>query len=124
MGKVRLDPDRISQVLVNLVGNAIRHGGGGWVEVTTSKAGDEAVVKVQDGGSGIPTQKLEHIFEAFVQLSTGTGRKVGGTGLGLAICKQIIELHGGRIWVESEVGKGSAFYFALRLADDNETEGS
>ena len=122
--EVRFDPDRISQVLVNLVGNAIRHGGGGWVEVTTSKVGDEAVVKVQDGGSGIPAQKLEHIFEAFVQLSTGTGRKVGGTGLGLAICKQIIELHGGRIWVESEVGKGSAFYFALRLADDNETEGS
>ena len=122
--EVRFDPDRISQVLVNLVGNAIRHGGGGWVEVTTSKVGDEAVVKVQDAGSGIPTQKLEHIFEAFVQLSTGPGRKVGGTGLGLAICKQIIELHGGRIWVESEVGKGSAFYFALRLADDNETEGS
>ena len=124
LGEVRLDPDRISQVLVNLIGNAIRYGGGGWVEVTTRQAGDEAVVKVQDGGPGIPAQKLEHIFEAFVQLSTGPGRRVGGTGLGLAICKQIIELHGGRIWVESEVGKGSAFYFALRLTDDNETEGS
>ena len=124
LGEVRLDPDRISQVLVNLIGNAIRYGGGGWVEVTTRQEGDEAVVKVQDGGPGIPAQKLDHIFEAFVQLSTGPGRRVGGTGLGLAICKQIIELHGGRIWVESEVGKGSAFYFALRLTDDNEAEGS
>ena len=111
-------------MLVNLIGNAVRYGGGGWVEVTTSKEGDEAVVKVQDRGAGIPSQKLEHIFEAFVQLSTGPGRKVGGTGLGLAICKQIIELHGGRIWVESEVSKGSAFYFALRLTEDDETERS
>ena len=123
LGQVRLDPDRISQVLVNLIGNAIRYGGG-WIEVTTRKTGDEAVVKVQDSGPGIPAQKLEHIFEAFVQLSTGPGRRVGGTGLGLAICEQIIELHGGRIWVESEVGKGSAFYFALRLTDERATEGS
>ncbi len=112
---LRMDPDRISQVLVNLIGNAIRYCEHGWIEVSTQRRNNEAVVKIQDTGPGIPGQDLEHIFEAFVQLSTGLGRRVGGTGLGLAICKQIIELHGGRIWVESEAGRGSAFYFALPL---------
>ncbi len=110
-----MDPDRISQVLVNLIGNAIRYCERGWIEVTTERRGDEALVKIQDTGPGIPRQDLEHIFEAFVQLSTGPGRRVGGTGLGLAISKQIVELHGGRIGVESEIGHGSAFYFALPL---------
>jgi PAS domain S-box-containing protein len=115
LGGVRMDPDRVSQVLVNLIGNAIRYCERGWIEVSTERRKNEAVVKIQDTGPGIPRQDLEHIFEAFVQLSTGPGRRVGGTGLGLAISKQIVELHGGRIWVESEVGRGSAFYFALPL---------
>ena len=113
---VPFDSDRISQVLVNLLGNAIRYSSNGWVEVTTHLSAGEAVVKVQDSGPGIPADKLERIFDAFVQLSTGPGRQVGGTGLGLAICKRLVELHNGRVWVESEIGKGSAFYFALRIA--------
>ncbi len=117
--QVPFDPDRISQVLVNLLGNAIRYSSNGWVEVTTRVSAGEAVVKVQDSGPGIPADKLERIFDAFVQLSTGPGRQVGGTGLGLAICKRLVELHGGRIWVESELGKGSAFYFALDIALKN-----
>jgi signal transduction histidine kinase len=112
---LQIDPDRISQVLANLIGNAIRYCERGWIEVSTRRQDDEAIVKIQDTGPGIPSEDLKHIFEAFVQLSTGPGRRVGGTGLGLAICKQIVELHGGRIWVESEVGRGSAFYFALPL---------
>jgi signal transduction histidine kinase len=112
---LQIDPDRISQVLVKLIGNAIRYCERGWIEVSTKRQEDEAIVKIQDTGPGIPSEDLKHIFEAFVQLSTGPGRRVGGTGLGLAICKQIVELHGGRIWVESEVGRGSAFYFALPL---------
>ena len=76
------------------------------------------VVKVQDSGPGIPEDKLEHIFEAFVQLSTGPGRRSGGTGLGLSISKKLVELHGGRIWVESEIGRGSAFNFTLRLHEE------
>ena len=114
---VRMDPDRISQLLINLISNAIRYCDSGWIEVSTKRQGSEAVVKIQDSGPGIPEEKLENIFEAFIQLSTGPGRRSGGTGLGLAICKKIVELHGGRIWVESELGKGSAFYFALRLPE-------
>jgi PAS domain S-box-containing protein len=115
IGLVPMDADRISQVLVNLVGNAIRYGRRGRIEVSTRRRKGEAIVKIQDSGPGIPVGELERIFDAFVQLSTGPGRQVGGTGLGLAICKQIIELHGGRIWVETEIGRGSAFYFSLRL---------
>ena len=114
---VRMDSDRISQVLINLITNAIRYCDNGWIEVSTERLGSEAIVKIQDSGPGIPAEKLENIFEAFIQLSTGHGRKSGGTGLGLAICKKIVELHGGRIWVESELGRGSAFYFALRLPE-------
>ena len=122
---VRMDADRISQVLTNLIGNAIRYGESGWIEVVTTVSGDEVVVRIQDTGPGIPENKLDNIFDAFVQLSTGPGRRSGGTGLGLAICKKIVELHGGRIWVESEVGAGAAFSFSLRpagpAAGENET---
>ena len=114
---IRMDADRVSQVLINLITNAIRYCDNGWIEVSTQRRGSEAIVKIQDSGPGIPAEKLEHIFEAFIQLSTGPGRRSGGTGLGLAICKKIVELHGGRIWVESELGRGSAFYFALRLPE-------
>jgi len=124
IGLVPMDDDCISQVLVNLIGNAIRHGGSGRIEVSTTRRNGEAIVKVQDKGPGIPGNEMERIFDAFVQLSTGPGRRVGGTGLGLAICKQIIELHGGRIWVESEAGRGSAFYFSLRLKPDREAASS
>ena len=117
---VRVDPDRVSQVLVNLIGNAIRYCDGGWIEVSTRRGdGEDVVVKVQDSGPGIPEDKLGHIFEAFVQLSTGPGRRSGGTGLGLSISKKLVELHGGRIWVESEVGRGSAFNFTLRLHEES-----
>ena len=113
MGEIPIDVDRISQVLVNLIGNAVRYCERGWIEVTTTRVGHEALVKVQDTGEGIPADKLDFIFDAFVQLSTGDKRRSGGTGLGLAITRQIVEMHGGSIWVESEVGRGSAFYFSL-----------
>jgi PAS domain S-box-containing protein len=113
IGQVPVDSDRICQVLVNLIGNAVRYCERGWIEVTTTKVGCEALVKVQDTGPGIPADKLDTIFDAFVQLSTGDKRRTGGTGLGLAITRQIVEMHGGSIWVESEVDRGSAFYFSL-----------
>ena len=119
---VRMDSDRISQVLTNLIGNGIRYGESGWIEVATMRSGDEVVVRIQDTGPGIAENKLDNIFDAFVQLSTGPGRRSGGTGLGLAICKKIVDLHGGRIWVESEVGAGSAFSFSLRLGTNSDSD--
>jgi PAS domain S-box-containing protein len=120
MGEIPLDSDRISRALVHLVGNAVRYCERGWVEVTTTRVGREALVKVQDTGPGIPADKVDYIFDAFVQLSTGDKRRSGGTGLGLAITRQIVEMHGGSIWVESEVGRGSAFYVALPVESSQE----
>jgi signal transduction histidine kinase len=108
-----LDADRISQVLVNLVGNAIRYCDSGSVRVATRRREHDVLVEVEDTGPGIPGESLKNIFDAFVQLSTGPQRRTGGTGLGLAISKKIVELHGGQIWAESELGRGSKFLFTL-----------
>jgi PAS domain S-box-containing protein len=110
---VWLDADRVSQVLVNLVGNAIRYCDHGAVRVHTRRGAHETLVEVEDTGPGIAGESLNNIFDAFVQLSSGPHRRTGGTGLGLAISKKIVELHGGRIWAESELGKGSKFLFTL-----------
>jgi PAS domain S-box-containing protein len=107
------DADRISQVLVNLVSNALRYCDEGSVRVRTKRLEGKILVEVEDTGPGIAKESLNHIFDAFVQLSTGSQRRTGGTGLGLAISKKIVELHGGRIWAESELGRGSKFLFTL-----------
>lgn len=121
IGVVPLDEQRIGQLLINLLSNAIRYCDGPLVRVSTVKGADEVVVTVRDSGPGIAPEYLETIFDPFVQLSSGLGRQVGGTGLGLAISRQIIELHGGRIWAESTPGEGSAFSFALPLGPKEET---
>jgi GAF domain-containing protein len=108
------DERRISQVLLNLVGNAIKFTDAGEVRIDAAANG-ELVVSVSDTGPGISTEDQEHIFEEFRQAEGATTSKKGGTGLGLAIAKKIVELHGGRIWVESEVGKGSKFTFSLPI---------
>lgn len=108
-----LDPDRLCQVLTNLIANAIRYGGPGIVTMRTELGTDEVVVEVRDNGPGIEAEQRERIFSPYVQLSTGPGRAVGGTGLGLAISKRIVDLHGGRIWVDSAPGGGASFFFAL-----------
>ena len=114
------DPGRLRQVLNNLVGNAIKftHRGEIVVRVAVDAAGDDGTVlhfTVSDTGIGIPSDKHGMIFEAFSQADGSTTRTYGGTGLGLAISKQIVELMGGRIWVESEAGKGSTFHFTTRV---------
>jgi len=109
---------RLLQVFTNLLGNAIkfnREKGSIKVKATYKSGDDKVTVSIADTGVGIPKDKLPRIFDRFYQVDGTTSRKYGGTGLGLAITKSIVEAHGGRIWAESEVGKGSTFYFTLPL---------
>ncbi|KAB2850105.1 MAG: GAF domain-containing sensor histidine kinase, partial [Hyphomicrobiaceae bacterium] len=103
------DERRLTQVILNLVGNAIKFTDAGSVRIVARKKLKKFVVKVVDTGPGIPAGEHEKIFEEFHQVDSSNTKKKGGTGLGLAISKRIVELHGGRISVESEVGKGSTF---------------
>lgn len=115
------DPHRIRQILTNLIGNAIKFTPQGEIEVQVSllPVRDDGSVMLQfnvrDTGIGIPRDKLGSIFEAFTQVDTSTTRKFGGTGLGLAICTRLVEAMGGRIWAESEAGRGSTFRFNARF---------
>jgi two-component system sensor histidine kinase/response regulator len=114
------DPGRLRQVLINLIGNAIKFTEQGEiiVRVACDPQGSQRghlLFSVSDTGVGIPQEKLTSIFEKFTQADSSTTRKYGGTGLGLAISKKIVELMGGSIWVESEEGKGSTFYFTVKL---------
>ena len=114
------DPIRLKQVLVNLIGNAIKFTENGHIIVEVKKL-DEKDKKVllhfsiSDTGIGIPEDKIDKIFENFTQADSSTTRKYGGTGLGLSICKHIVEMMGGKIWVESKLGVGSTFYFTVYL---------
>ena len=123
--RVPMDVARIRQVVLNLVGNAIKftpEGGQVWLRADAS---DEVVrVEVGDTGLGIPIEDHERIFLEFEQARTGSaGSKPEGTGLGLALAKKLVEMHGGKIWVESEVGKGSRFYFTLPISAGAEVKG-
>jgi len=114
---VRGDAGRVRQVLVNLVGNAVKFTHRGGVEVLVAPAGKEDLVlfRVCDTGIGIPPEAKETIFEQFSQADQSTTRRYGGTGLGLSIARQLTELMGGEIWVESEQGAGSTFSFTAHL---------
>jgi signal transduction histidine kinase len=109
------DRDKINQVLMNLIGNAIKFTPAhGTVTVSASRNGnDDVQVSVSDAGPGIAPEEKEKIFDKFYQVAEVDGVKPKGTGLGLAICKALVELHGGRIWVDSEMNRGSTFYFTL-----------
>jgi CheY-like chemotaxis protein/anti-sigma regulatory factor (Ser/Thr protein kinase) len=116
---VRADPGRIRQVLTNLCDNAIKFTQQGSVNVhiegtPLSGGGFEIHFAVKDTGIGIPPEKQQGVFGAFNQADTSTTREFGGTGLGLTICARLVELMGGRIWVESEPGDGSTFHFTVR----------
>jgi signal transduction histidine kinase/CheY-like chemotaxis protein len=114
------DPSRIRQMIVNLVGNSIKFTEHGeiFVSVELESETDELLqlhFAIRDTGVGIPEDKQQTIFEAFSQADGSMARKYGGTGLGLTICTRLVKLMHGRIWVESEVGKGSTFHFTVRL---------
>jgi signal transduction histidine kinase len=112
------DRDKINQVLMNLIGNAIKFTPTrGTVTVSAARNGKESVqVSVSDTGPGVPREEKEKIFEKFYQIADLEGAKPKGTGLGLAISKALVELHGGKIWVESEEGRGSTFSFTLPVS--------
>ncbi len=110
------DPARLRQVLVNLLGNAIKFTDRGQVDLHVEKAGEIGQMwslhfSVRDTGIGVPVDKQQVIFQAFVQADGSTTRPYGGAGLGLSISARLVEMMGGRIWVESEVGRGSTFHF-------------
>ncbi|HNW58512.1 MAG TPA: ATP-binding protein [bacterium] len=110
------DPLQLSYVITNLLNNALRHTpAGGRVEITTAAEAEEIRIAVVDTGIGIPPEAQSTIFDKFVQVKKESESIPGSVGLGLAIAKQVVEAHGGRIWVESEPGQGAAFYFTLPL---------
>ena len=111
---VEVEPDRIRQILVNLVTNAHEYSPERASIGVTARVVDAGVeIDVTDNGPGIPPAQMEHIFERFVRGDAGLTQRVGGTGLGLAISKSLVELHGGTISVDSEVGRGSTFKVIL-----------
>jgi signal transduction histidine kinase/DNA-binding response OmpR family regulator/HPt (histidine-containing phosphotransfer) domain-containing protein len=114
------DPGRLRQVLLNLLGNALKFTERGEITLAIQReSGDDSVTSlhfsVQDTGIGIPAEKQDRIFDAFTQADSSTTRRFGGTGLGLTISRQLVQMMGGRIWVESSVGQGSIFHFTARF---------
>ena len=109
--------EAIHELFGNLVANAVKYTlVGGQVEVSVSNTGDKVLIKVQDDGIGIPAEAVDHIFEEFYRADNVKAEAVEGTGLGLSIVKQILHAHSGKIWVESEQGKGTTFSFTLPIA--------
>jgi len=108
---ITMNPDHLETAVRNLVDNALRHGAGQPVDVVVGHQGSRLAIAVRDRGPGISNGNQGRIFERFFT----TERDRGGTGLGLSITKKFVEMHGGRIWVESELGKGSTFFFEIPL---------
>lgn len=113
---VRADADRIRQVLTNLLSNAVKFSpDGGTVTVGARQEGTQVAVWVADQGVGIPPEALPKLFSRFFRVDNTATRSIGGTGLGLALVKEIVEAHKGQVWAESEIGKGSTFFFTLPI---------
>ena len=118
--QVRADRKRLQQVVMNLLSNAVKYSpDGGRVTLSSRGEGGFALVSVTDTGLGIAPDEIGHVFERFRRVRSGAAQSIPGTGLGLTIVKQIVEMHGGRIWVESAVGHGSAFHFTIPLAAED-----
>ncbi len=117
------DPDRLQEILSNLLDNAVKYSpDGGVIRLEAKVLDDRMIISVSDPGVGIPARELNKIFEKFHRVDRGDARATYGHGLGLYISKRLVEAHGGDIWVESEVGAGSTFYFTLPLADAGRPE--
>jgi signal transduction histidine kinase/DNA-binding response OmpR family regulator len=119
---LRMDSTRIRQVLINLLTNASRFTSVGGVTITARLAGEEVEVAVTDTGVGIAPQHVARVFEDFGQVDGSTSRRHEGTGLGVPLSKRLVELHGGRMWLESRLGRGSTFYFTLPVLAQPDSE--
>lgn len=108
-----VDPNRLREVLQNLIDNAIKYTPEGGVTVALTGDNNTVQIQVQDTGSGIPSEDIPHLFQKFYRVDNSMTRTIGGTGLGLFISKKIVEMYNGRIWVESQLGKGSTFFINL-----------
>ena len=118
---VMIDPFRIGQVLINLISNAINYTPeGGSVDIAVSDDNSSVIITVKDTGEGIPQEAMPHLFTKFFRVSGSLEQGSKGTGLGLYITKSIVEMHNGKIWAESEMGKGSTFAFSLPHASDEQ----
>jgi signal transduction histidine kinase len=116
--QVNIDWQRVNQVLHNLLENAVKHTGkGGIITVAAARQGEWVEISVSDTGEGIPAEDLPNIFERFYRVDRSRARATGGSGLGLTIARRLVEAHGGRITVQSELGKGSRFAFTLPIAE-------
>lgn len=114
IGRLLIDPLKITQVFENLIENALKYTPkGSHIEISARLREHEVEASVRDNGPGIPAEDLPHIFERFYRVEKGRSREKGGTGLGLSIVKHIVQLHGGRVWVESTLGQGTAFFFSI-----------
>jgi two-component system phosphate regulon sensor histidine kinase PhoR len=115
------DANRLDQVLANLVDNAIKYGRVQGKVIVGGKEVDGRKIEifVRDDGPGIPMEALDRVFERFYRVDKARSRDQGGTGLGLSIVKHIVQAHGGKVWVESELGKGATFFFTLPAGDSD-----
>ena len=109
------DRTRLREVLLNLLSNAGRFTERGGVEIMATLAGREVTVSVSDTGPGIAPENQQRLFQPFYQTDNTIRRRYGGSGLGLSISKHFVELHGGRLWLESTPGKGTSFFFTLPI---------
>ena len=120
MAEIRGDHQQLSWVITNLVSNALRYTpADGTVTIRSDLIDDSVRISVKDSGRGIPADAIEVIFDKFVQVKQSTDATPGSVGLGLAIAKEVVEAHGGKIWVESSVGKGSTFFFTIPRSERN-----
>ncbi|MCE7936953.1 PAS domain S-box protein [Candidatus Saccharibacteria bacterium CPR2] len=108
-----VDPDRLREIITNLFDNAVKYTEEGKIVIGLRADEQNVLVTVEDTGPGIPAEDIPHLFEKFYRVDNSATRQIGGTGLGLFICRKIVELFGGKIWVDSRLGKGSKFYVSL-----------
>jgi len=110
---VHADPDRLREVITNLFDNSVKYTESGKVTIGVTANNDVVQFYIKDTGHGIPSEDIPHLFQKFYRVDNSATRTIGGTGLGLFICRKIVELYGGHVWVESELGKGSTFFVNL-----------